>query len=203
MNIIGLRVVWELRGTPCISLENQPRLHKSILASRSFGRPIKEIPLLKEAVSSHINRACEKLRKEGSVATTLCIALRTVKNEVGYYEKHQSMVSLKEASADTRKFIQAGLPLIKKIIRPGCSYKKAGVLLLNLSPATSLQTGLFAQSNKEKPENLMNAMDHLNQKLGRKTVFWGAEGIDPVWKMRSNFCSPKYTTSWDDLPIVK
>ncbi|WP_444891365.1 DUF4113 domain-containing protein [Microbulbifer sp. CnH-101-E] len=48
----------------------------------------------------------------------------------------------------------------------------------------------------------MQAMDRINKKFGRGTLFLGAEGIQKKWKMRQAFTSPAYTTRWGDLPRV-
>jgi DNA polymerase V len=49
----GLRLVWELRGIPCLPLEvfEQPR--KGPCCSRSFGRPVMTVEDLGEAVAMH------------------------------------------------------------------------------------------------------------------------------------------------------
>ena len=60
--------VQELRGVPCISLEEAPPDRKSIMASRSFGRAVETRAELEEAVATHASRAAEKLRGQGPAA---------------------------------------------------------------------------------------------------------------------------------------
>jgi DNA polymerase V len=56
-----------LRGVPCLDLERDIPDRKSIMASRSFGRPVTALAELREAVASFTTRAAEKLA--GSMAT--------------------------------------------------------------------------------------------------------------------------------------
>ncbi|WP_444956806.1 DUF4113 domain-containing protein [Microbulbifer sp. ZKSA002] len=48
----------------------------------------------------------------------------------------------------------------------------------------------------------MQAIDQINQRFGRGTLFLGAEGINKKWKMRQEHRSPAYTTQWEDLPRI-
>jgi len=43
MKVTGLRTVWELRGKPCMEIENVREQRKGILSSRSFGNPVREL----------------------------------------------------------------------------------------------------------------------------------------------------------------
>ena len=65
MHITGLRTAQELRGVPCIPLEEQPDPKKNITVSRMFGRPITALQGLEEAITTYATRAAEKLRREG------------------------------------------------------------------------------------------------------------------------------------------
>jgi len=56
------RMVYELRGIPCLGLEEVTRDRKSIMASRSFGRPIETRHELEEAVAVYAARAAEQMR---------------------------------------------------------------------------------------------------------------------------------------------
>ena len=53
----------ELRGESCIALEEVSPAKKQIMASRSFGAPVLSIEVLREAISSYVARAAEKLRR--------------------------------------------------------------------------------------------------------------------------------------------
>ena len=67
----------ELRGIPCISLEEAPPDRKSIMASRSFGRMVETRTELEEAVATYTTRAAEKLRGQGLAATRIMVFAQT------------------------------------------------------------------------------------------------------------------------------
>jgi DNA polymerase V len=63
LGVVTMRLALELRGVPCLGLEREIPDRKSIMASRSFGRPITRLADLREAVASYTARAAEKLRQ--------------------------------------------------------------------------------------------------------------------------------------------
>ena len=52
----------ELKGYPCIGLEQQPKTKKQIVVSRTFSKKVNDLDSINEAVSDYASRACEKLR---------------------------------------------------------------------------------------------------------------------------------------------
>ena len=55
-NVVMQRMVLELRGTSCLALEDHVPDRKSIIASRSFGRPVATRQEMEEAVASYVAR---------------------------------------------------------------------------------------------------------------------------------------------------
>ena len=66
--VVMERIVYELRGTPCLALEEVAPPKQQIIASRSFGKPVTALDELKQAVAFHVTRAAVKLRRQGSEA---------------------------------------------------------------------------------------------------------------------------------------
>ena len=63
---------------------------------------------------------------------------------------------------------------------------------------------LFADPAKlEKERRLSAALDNINRRFGRGTVFHLAEGLKKPWAMRRELLTPCCTTRWDELPLVK
>lgn len=75
VGVVMERLALELRGMPCQSLVLAVPLNKSIMASRSFARAVTERHELKEAVSSYIARAAEKLRRQGLSASIVIVVV--------------------------------------------------------------------------------------------------------------------------------
>ena len=64
LSIVGLRMVKELKGTPCFPLDQGASRKKNICTSRSFGKSVTTIDELKEAVSNYASNCAYKLRKQ-------------------------------------------------------------------------------------------------------------------------------------------
>lgn len=202
--ILVLRTVMELRGIPCFPMEPVAAPKTMRIVSRSFGHRVTELADIKEAVATYTTRCAEKLRDDGLVARHFSVAIRT-----SYYRKENQYaaarsVELAPPTNDTAVLIQAALQLAEAAFQPGYEYLKAKVIATELSPANEMQGNLFAASvNTEKRDRLMQAMDTLNRKLKPDAVKFGAMGLNPTWKMRSDYFSQRYTTHWEEIPTVK
>jgi DNA polymerase V len=71
LGVVTMRLALELRGVPCLDLEREIPDRKSIMASRSFGRPVITLAELREAVAAYTARATEKLRRQHLATTSL------------------------------------------------------------------------------------------------------------------------------------
>jgi len=71
------RTVRELRGEPCLNIEDVAPTKQQIVCSRSFGERITEYQDLKEAICSYAERAAEKLRGEGQFCKHVSSFIKT------------------------------------------------------------------------------------------------------------------------------
>ena len=199
-SVVMQRMVMELRGVPCIDLQEGTPDRKSIMASRSFGRPVTTFQELREAVSSYASRAAEKMRRQQLATSHVVVFVQTnrFKPEEPQYDASRA-VRLPVASADTGKLLKAASHALRALWKPGFSYKKAGVILLDLRPASRVQGDLWEQPDSPRAAGLMQAIDALNNRHGRDTVVYGSAGRRKAWKLRSDQLSPRYTTSWQEL----
>lgn len=198
-----LRIVLELQGIPCIPLELCPTPKKGITCSRSFGRPVEQLAELKEAVATYTTRAAEKLRQENLAASVLTTFIMTnrFKEEPRY--SNSATVTLPVATDDTAELIHYALCGAEAIYRPGFSFIKAGVMLLNLGPVSLVQSNFFDTRDRERYRLLMSTIDQINHRFGTGTIQFAAAGLKKTWKMRASNRSPRFTTRWDELPRVK
>jgi len=200
-SVVLERTAMELNGTPCLELAEAVPNKQQIISSRSFGRYVHELGALGEAVASYIAIAAEKLRSQGSLAGMVQVYIRTNPHKADSPQYQRSLtIPLSLASDDTLRLTQAALWGLKRIYRPGFAYQKAGIALLNLSAAGSVQRDLFAKARDNT--RLMAAMDRINGIWGRGTLRSAAEGIAKDWKMKRERMSPAYTTKWAELPRV-
>jgi DNA polymerase V len=199
-SVVLERMIYELRGVACLPLEEIMPDRKSIMCSRSFGRPIDTRTEMEEAVSTYAARAAEKMRRQHLAASGLMVFLETNSFKPTEPQYHASQtVTLPVASADTAKIISAALAGLNVVWRKGYRYKKAGVMLLDLRPAASAQVGLFDRPDDARSITRMRVLDKLNAQYGRDTLNFGATGRRRAWKMQREFLSPCYTTNWNDL----
>ena len=172
----------ELQGEPCISLEDALPPKQQIACTRSFGQPISTLPPLVQAVSDFASRAAEKLRKQNSVAGELLVFTHTSPFREGPQFSRQTVVKLRRPTSDTQLLAKAAGDGITSIYRPGFQLIKAGVMLLDIMPATVRQGELdFGDADSPCKANLMATLDALNQRFGR-----GAVGIASVGLPRSH-----------------
>ena len=159
---------------------------------------------ISEAVSWHIDRAAEKLRRQGSVAGAVYVFVQT--NRFRASDAQYSggvVVPLADVSDDTRLLTTAALTGLRHIFRSGYSYKKCGVMLMELTIKTQRQETLFDDvTTRDKAAKMMAIMDSINRVWGRGTLRSGAAGTSQLWAMRSENRSPRYTTKWEELPVA-
>lgn len=204
LGVVMERMVLELRGVPCQALVEAAPVAKSIVASRSFGRPVVEKDELKEAVASHVERAAEKLRRQSLVVKRMVVFAETnpFKPSEPQYGGHHA-VTLPVATADTSLLLRAASYCVGQLYRAGYRYKKAGVEFSALSFAASLQGELWRAPDSAQTQALMKTLDQLNLQHGRGTVHYAASGVEKGWRLRAERKSACYTTDWDGLLQVR
>ena len=202
MSITGLRLVHELRGIPCIPLEEIPPAKQQIICSRSFGFFLTELKQVEEAINFYAARAAERMRQQGLVATHIMVFFETSRFNGPYYAPSKVM-ELPRATNYTPDIAAATLKAIRQMFRPGFRYRKGGVMLMELSAANGRQLDLLSPRNEPEQDELMKALDRVNAKYGANTLFFAATGIKKEWQMMRKMKSPHYTTNWDELPLAK
>lgn len=202
MGVVGERMLWELRGVSCLQLE-EPKAKKSITTSRSFGKVITEKKDIEEALAAFVSTACVKLRAQGSCANALCVFLESQDGGSSLRRHYNMAKTFVFPTNDTPQIISTAKQILAKIFIEKERYKKCGIILLDLIATDLVIPDLFLGGFDPKRTTLMQTVDSLNARFGKNTVFFGALGTNPQWKMRSNSRSQYNTTEWNALPIVK
>ncbi len=168
---------------------------------------------LKQAIASHGATAAAKLRRERRVAQSLQVFITTnrFRPQEPQYANSEA-IGLPYPTHNTLTIVRAALGATERLYRPRYTYHKAGVMLMDLSDGAIAQGGLFVDETKrERAGRLMVAVDSLNRQFGAGTVRWAAEGLQQEWKMRAEWrsqsrserASPRFTTRWDELAVVR
>ncbi|EMH8685486.1 Y-family DNA polymerase [Klebsiella pneumoniae] len=204
-NVVLERTVRELRGEPCLELEEFAPVKQEIVCSRSFGERITTYEQMRQAICSYAARGAEKLRGEHQYCRYISTFVKT--SPLALNEKYygnSGSIKLLTPTQDSRDIITAATKCLDAIWRDGHRYQKAGVMLGDFYSQGVAQFNLFDDNAPRKnSEKLMEVLDHLNAKDGRGTLYFAGQGIQTAWQMKREMLSPRYTTRFSDLLIVK
>ncbi len=201
-DVVMEKVQRELQEIPCIELQEIQPERQQIISSHSFGNMVTELPILQDALSTFVANACTKLRAQNSHASVIQVLLQTNRFRKDLPQYMPSLaVPLPYPTNDSLEVNRWASALCERMFKPEYQYKKAGIMLSEISPVTQRQGDLLEQ---DTPGNgrLMQAVDVLNQRFGRGTVKVSMQGAYKDWQMRQERKSPNYTTDWSELPEV-
>lgn len=198
------RIISELNGEPSYELENEPAVVKGIRSSRTFPRPVRSKEMLKQAISTYASIGGLKLRKNALKAGSMVVFVRSGKH-CGEISRNSKTIIFDVPTQDTSLLISTAAKAVESIFENGVPYKKAGIMLNDLSSENKTQLSLFPQNRNKKEKPLMTALDAINNKFGADSIKFGACGIrgDESWRLRCENKSPSYTTNWNEIPLVK
>jgi DNA polymerase V len=205
MTVRGVHTLLELRGFSCIDLEKAPPPPKTIMFSRSFCKAATDRDTLAEAVADYVSRAAARLRAKGLVAGGVQVFVQTYADATGRPPyANLGVAAPQRLTAHTPTLINLAQAALGDIFRSGHRYKKAGVILTGLEIEAGRQLSLLDAPAPEakREKRLMAALDAVNAKWGRDMLVSAAGGIERPWGMRQALRSPRYTTVWDELPVV-
>ena len=204
----------ELHGTPCHDVDDAPRPNQQIMCSRSFGAPVTELPTLIEVVSQFATQVARKLREQGGLAGAVQVFITTSPyRRRDRQHAPSATLPLGQPTSDTRVLISSVVRALRSIFRPGFNYVKAGVMLVDLQPASHEQSELDLFEPARMPDaperhraSLMSAMDALNQRFGRDavTVASASRRSGPnAHASKQERRSPRYTTRLDEIALAR
>lgn len=203
-NVVLERTVRELRGEPCLAMEEFMPIKQQIMCSRSFAERTTAYSEVREAVCNYAVRAAEKLRVQRQYCRQIAVFIRTSPHAVGEaFYGNQAMGMLHIPTNDTRDIIEVATQALDTIWQEGGRYMKAGVILSDFYSQGVAQLNLFDEHPpRPNSEALMRVMDSVNQR-GNGTLWFAGQGIQKPWAMKREMLSPAYTTRYRDLPIAK
>jgi DNA polymerase V len=201
MTVTGERTWKELRGISCIDMEIAPPAKKQICTSRSFGKMVEDIDTMSEAIATHASTCAKKLRQQKSYAMSLMVFIHTnnFREDLPQYWKN-TIVQLPIPTSDTLEIVEYALSGLKTIFMEGYQYKKAGVIITEIT--TNAQLGLFDSIDRDKRERLMQVVDKINGKF-QHHVKLAVQGSGRDWKLKQEQLSQRYTTDINEVIIIK
>ena len=201
LGVIGEKIVCELRGFSCLDLETTPQARKNIVIARSFGRPLMQLEDIEEALSNYTATAMTKMRKQRSKLQGISVFLVTnwyLEDQIFY--KNSATFYFDLATENTMQIITVAKQCLKKIFKNDYRYKKVGIALLDLVDNKYEQDSLLtSRLEEQKNSNIMKAIDAINNKMGKNTIFFASQGIRRDWQAKSVRKSPNYIGDWNQL----
>ena len=214
-NVVICRTWAELNGDDCVPDEEQAK-RKSVCVSRSFNGMVSDIETLRTHVSNYAARCAEKLRSQGSVASTVGVFINTntFREDLEQYTNYHE-TRLVTPSNSTVTIVSAANEALQAIFRPGYRYKRAGVVLTDVANDSPVQVDLLgtAPERYNKLRHVDEAIDRINRLYGTETVVLcsqqypmkGVNGKAEVFAnvIKHDFRSPNPTTRWSDIIKLK
>ena len=198
----GLQTWQELNGYDCIDISERAE-RQSISQSRTFERGITDLTTLEKALADFMSNCAEKLRRQHSQCHQFIVYAHTSRFAEEDMQVIHQVVTLPFPTAITTELIGYMLAALRKQWKP-YPYKKAGVVLMNLSSADNAQQILFDERPKERDERLQKAIDHINSQYGKRALKVATQVLNtdiPLSKKEK--LSPCYTTNLRDIIVLK
>ena len=202
-SIVMMRTILELRGIPCIPMEEEHEIKDQLIFSRSFSTPITDTHGMEQVLGIYAQQASARLHKHQRQAKVLSAWAMT-----SYYntkDNHQPAVTiaLPGPTADPLLLTRAAKELLPRIIN-GIKYARAGIVVTDIRP-TGAQETFEPFVNPHEAKEIGPLIQKIKQRHGVNAVGLGLAGMKagPEWTMRRDMMSPRYTTHWDELLIVK
>jgi len=204
-NVLGSRTAMELKGIPCVSLEEHQEKRKNCCVSRSFGRKVTKLEELSESVTTHCLNAAEKIRSDNQTTKRITVFIRTspFQKDKNYYANSKD-IDLPVRTNDSIELVKQALIALQYIYRKGYKYQKAGIIFSGLNEVDIYKKNLFSSiNNEEKRKKLMKAIDYTNIKYGRHALSIAQAGLRKKLNIKRQHSSKINTACFDFLPTIK
>lgn len=198
----GLLTWHELNGNDYIDITDHPQ-RQSISQSRTFATGIRDRATIEKALVDFMSFCAEKMRRQGSVCQQFTVYAHTSRFAEGDMQVIHQVVTLPVPTAITSELVRHMLAALRRQWRT-YPYKKAGVVLMNLSPAANQQQVLFDERPRQREERLQKAIDNINRQYGRPAVVTGTQVLPSQQPLsKKDKLSPCYTTNLSEIMRIK
>ena len=214
-NINIVRTWQELNGEDAVPNEQLAK-KKSICTSRSFNGMIADKDTLRTHIANYASRCAEKLRRQDTVASVVGVFVSSnpFREDLLQYWKYDE-IRLITPTNSTSSIVKAAADVLDQIFVQGVNYKRAGVIVMGISPSSPLQQDLFDINAEQiqKMNRLDKVIDRINRCYGSETIVIGAQqytqkngkGRAEVFAnaIKHDFKSKNPTTRWSDIIPLK
>jgi DNA polymerase V len=180
LNVSGLRTKLELGELYCYPVQLKNKTKKNIASTRSFGSDVEQLEQLQEAMFSYIKSGVKKLM-ENEVSASRCTIFLAGNKHKGQGHYSSKVVTFQEPTQNTNDIWSQVQPHVNMLYSQDKKYKKCGIIFNELTPEDVKQITLFTEPLDVIPV---------------------PQNVDKKWEMKQDYITQKYTTSWDELPLV-
>ncbi len=198
----GMQIKSELNGIVCFSILLKTNNKKEIMCSRSFSTPVETMDDFIEYVSLYISSSASKLRLQNSICCGVEVFAMTGLHDLNSYFFNDRKKVL-ESTNDTRVLLKSALEIVKNKYRSGMRYKKIGIRLYDIYNLEHCQLDMFTAVESKSDQKLMEIIDKINSMHGDNILKFASSGVQKSSvRINQGFKSPRYVSSWNELPPV-
>ena len=171
---------------------------------------------LRTHVANYAARCAEKLRQQNTVASIVSVFIHTnvFREDLPQYYNFQEQ-RLVMPTSSTTIIVETATEILHRMFQKGFRYKKAGVIVMGITPSTPMQPDLFNYNAEqfEKMKRLDAVIDRINKVNGSETIVLGSQQYtrkDGIGKadvfanaIKHDFRSKNPTTRWSDIIRLK
>jgi DNA polymerase V len=179
-SISGIRTWKELHGIPCIDVNSSSK-QRSIMISHTFAYMTESEDVLHTYISNYAAGTARKLRDQHSVCRTITTFIVTNRHRDDLSQYGNSATRrFTTPTADTIEIVKGALDMLYQIFLSGYKYKKAGVILSDISDDRAIQLDLFTSQSKnpKRIRKLMEATDLINTRFGLNKIRLASQGYE-------------------------
>lgn len=202
-NVTVARTALELRGVACIGPEEDRTGKKDqLIISRSFSEKITTSAGIRQVLSVYTQQAAARLMRHQQVTRSVqAFAGTSPYSQPTHYPS--VIVRLPYPTADPMILARAAYKLLPRI-HEGTRYARAGIVLVDLTPAGQEQPLPMFRSAREDT-GIALIIDDIQKKVGSEYLGlgWGGFRPGPSWQMKRNKLTKRATTHWDELVTAR
>ncbi|PZR18907.1 MAG: SOS mutagenesis and repair protein UmuC [Flavobacterium psychrophilum] len=200
--VVGLRLLHDLRGIPTIQDEDV-KDKQNIACTRAFDNMISDYELMAERISTYTTTVAAKVRKQNSNCQVIHVFIQSngFRQDLPQYNAGYS-IKLPFPTSSTFQLNKYAQIALKLIYREGFQYKKAGVIIMAITPDNTQQLSMFEYEDP-RHKVLMNVIDRVNTRMLGEKIKFGRNDLRRKWKMRQDFLSKKFTTNIHEIITAK
>ena len=203
MRVVGQRTLHELKGIPCLALEEEVAPNKNICVARGFGKLLTKKTEVEEALANYVSIIAGKLRKQDLCCREIQVFIQTNihRREDDQYRQSVNM-QLPVATNSSFELISVANDALGLIFREGYHFQKCGCTAMGLIPAAQVQGSMYDARNRATDREVMSTVDKVNTRFGKDLVRFARQGYSGRWKLRQSKLSPCYTTRIDEILTI-